>query len=331
MVLATQRAPAARAAGAAAPLSAVATPRQASPSLGFGVGLRRPHFQAITADPAGVDFVEIVVENFLGFGGPARAALEAMAAQRPVVMHGLGLSIGSPDPLDLAYVDALNQLAADTGARWTTDHLSYSSAFGVEYHDLLPLPFTEAAVEHVVRRVELVQARLDVPFALENPSYYLAHPVAPGQGGMTEAEFVRRVVTEANCGLLLDVNNVYVNAHNHGYDPRAFIDTMPLDRVIQLHVAGHVRARELGPDTAALVESTGDDLLIDTHGAPIADPVFDLLAYTLERTGPVSVLLERDHAIPSYDDLRAENERVRAVGQEALRRATQDASLEATP
>ena len=304
-------------AGASTPPLAAASPRRARPSLGFGVGLRRPHFQAITEDPAGVDFVEIVIENFLGFGGPARAALEAMAAQRPVVMHGLGLSIGSPDPLDLAYVDAVAALAAATGARWTTDHLSYSSAFGVEYHDLLPMPFTEAAVEHVVRRVEQVQARLDVPFALENPSYYMAHPVDPASGGMTEAAFIRRVVTEAGCGLLLDVNNVYVNAHNHDYDARAFIDAMPLDRVVQIHVAGHVSARDLDPETARLV---GDDLLIDTHGAPIADPVFDLLAYTLERTGPVSVLLERDHDIPSYEALRAENDRVRAVGEAALRR-----------
>lgn len=292
------------------------------------MGLRRPHFQAITEDPTGVDFVEIVIENFLGFGGPARAALEAMAAQRPVVMHGLGLSIGSPDPLDLAYVDAVATLAAETGARWTTDHLSYSAAFGVEYHDLLPLPFTEAAVEHVVRRVEQVQARLDVPFALENPSYYMAHPVHPGTGGLSEAEFIRRVVTEAGCGLLLDVNNIYVNAHNHGYDPYAFVDAMPLDHVVQLHVAGHVSARELGAETAALV---GEDLLIDTHGAPICDPVFDLLAYTLERTGPVAVLLERDHDIPSYDALRAENDRVRAVGQAALAQRAQTAPQELAP
>jgi uncharacterized protein (UPF0276 family) len=214
-------------------------------------------------------------------------------------LHGVALSIGSVAPLDLAYLDQLARLAEDTGALWASDHLCFSSAFGVEYHELVPLPFTEEALEHVVARTRQVKAHLPIPFALENPSYYIAY----GADEMSEATFLRQLLERADCGLLLDVNNVYVNSCNHGYDPRAFIDALPLDRVMQIHMAGHTR---------------DGDVVIDTHGAPVIDAVYDLYAYTLERTGPVSTLLEWDHDIPPLGELLAANDRIRAVGERVL-------------
>ncbi|MGM0577392.1 MAG: DUF692 domain-containing protein [Myxococcota bacterium] len=266
------------------------------PHLGHGVGLRRPHFDAIFERRDEVDFLEILVDNAMAFGGRPRDVVERAAREFPIVLHGVALSVGGPDPLDEDYLAAYVRLARETRALWVSDHLSYSSAFGVQYHDLIPLPFTEEAVEHVVARTRQAQAAFDVPFALENPSYYVSFP----DSEMTEAEFVREVVERADCGLLLDVNNVWVNAQNHGYDPRAFIDAMPAERVVQIHMAGHLDR---------------GDVLIDTHGAAPIDEVLDLYAYTLERTGPVSTLLEWDHDVPSLDVLLAENERIRRTAR----------------
>ncbi|MCA9524674.1 MAG: DUF692 domain-containing protein [Myxococcales bacterium] len=263
-------------------------------SLGHGVGLRRPHWDTIFAEADRVDFVEILTENFLGEGGRARRVLEQAAATWPIVLHGTALSIGSVSPLDADYLAGLADLIRATGARWFSDHLCFSSAFGVEYHDLLPVPFTAEALDHVVARVKQVQTIANVPFLLENPSYYVQYAGAE----MGEAEFLSTLCARADCGLLLDVNNVYVNSRNHGYDPYAFIDALPLDRVLQIHMAGH---DDLG------------DVIIDTHGAACVDPVLDLYAYTLGRTGPVSTLLEWDNAIPSQAVLLAELERIRAV------------------
>jgi uncharacterized protein (UPF0276 family) len=270
-----------------------------APFLGYGVGLRRVHFDDIFAHRADVDFLEILTENFMTFGGRPREILRRAAAEFPLVLHGVALSIGSVDPLDDEYLAALAALIDEVKPRWFSDHLCFSSAFGVEYHDLLPMPFTEEAVEHVAARVRAVQARTDCPFALENPSYYVRY----AGGEMTEAEFLGAVLERADCGLLLDVNNVYVNARNHGYDARAFIDAMPAERVIQIHLAGH---RDLG------------HVIIDTHGAAICDEVYDLYAYTLGRTGPVSTLLEWDHDVPPMARMIEENARIRAVAQGAL-------------
>lgn len=264
--------------------------------LGHGVGLRRPHWESIFGEPERIDFIEILTENFMGDGGRAHRILHQAAATWPVVLHGTALSIGSVSPLDEAYLAALGELIRTTGARWFSDHLCFSSAFGVEYHDLLPMPFTREALDHVVGRVQQVKRIADVPFALENPSYYVQF----GASEMGEAEFLTALVERADCGLLLDVNNVYVNSRNHGYDPHAFIDALPLDRVIQIHMAGH---HDLG------------DVIIDTHGAPCVDPVLELYAYTLARTGPVSTLLEWDNDIPGLDELLAEHDRVRAVAR----------------
>lgn len=269
------------------------------PFLGWGVGLRRAHWEGILSARDQVDFLEILTENFMGFGGRARHMLRQAAEAFPLVLHGTSLSIGSVTPLDEDYLAQYAALIKDTGARWFSDHLCFSSAFGVEYHDLMPMPFTAEALDHTVARIKQVQAIADVPFAIENPSYYVEYAASE----MTEAEFLAELTTRADCALLLDVNNVYVNSRNHGYDAEAFIDAMPAERVIQIHMAGH--------------EDQGH-VIIDTHGAPVVDPVLALYQHTLRRTGPVSTLLEWDNNVPDLPTLLAENQRVRAAGQAAL-------------
>lgn len=265
----------------------------------FGVGLRRPHFDDVLERPEGVDFLEITPENFMDFGGRPRDVLRRVRDRWPILSHGVSLNIGGPDPLDSHYLERLGELLEMIRPAWFSDHLSYSAAFGVEYHDLVPLPFTEEAIEHVVARVRQVQSIIRRPFLLENPSYYVKMPGAE----MTEAEFVVEVVRRADCGLLLDVNNVYVNATNHGYDAREFIAAMPAERVIEYHIAGH---------------DGGGPFLVDTHGAHIIDPVFDLYDYTLRTLGPAWTLLEWDNSVPSWDTLVAENQAVRRVAERAL-------------
>lgn len=270
-----------------------------APFLGYGVGLRREHWGDIFDHAGEVDFLEILTENFLTFGGVRRRILDRAADAFECVLHGTALSIGSVSPLDTDYLDALALLIERTGAHWFSDHLCFSSAFGVEYHDLMPLPFTEEALEHVVARTKQVQSIADAPFALENPSYYIEYAAST----MGEAEFIAELCARADCGLLLDVNNVYVNSRNHGYDAKAFIDAMPHDRVVQIHMAGH---HDRG------------DVVIDTHGAAAIDPVMDLYAYTLERTGPVSTLFEWDNEVPAMDVLLEQNRRCRETGERVL-------------
>jgi uncharacterized protein len=260
----------------------------------FGVGLRRPHFGGIFEDNEGIDFLEVLVENFMMFGGRARDILKRAVDRFPIVLHGVNLSIGSIDPLNEEYLIALKEMIELCKPPWFSDHLSYSSAFGIEYHDLVPLPFTEEVVEHVVGRVQTVQERMGIPFLLENPSYYAELPGAE----MSEAEFLREIVLRSDCGLLLDVNNVYVNAQNHGYDPRQYIDAMPADRIMQYHMAGH--------------DDSGS-FLVDTHGTHILPEVYALFEYTLEKVGPVWTLLEWDNNIPSLDILLRENRYVRGA------------------
>jgi len=270
-----------------------------TPFLGYGVGLRRPHFEDIFEHEGDVDFLEILGDNFAVYGGRPRAVLGRAAKHFPLVVHGVGLNIGGLDPLNEDYLDAILALAERYQMRWFSDHLCQSAGSGVEYYDLVPLPFTEEALAHVVRRVEQVQEKARIPFLLENPSYYVAF----GASEMSEAEFLTEVVRRSGCGLLLDVNNVYVNAENHGYDARAFIDALPLDRVGQIHMAGHTRE---------------DDVIIDTHGDHVIPEVFDLYEHTVARTGPVTTLLEWDNDIPSMDVLAEENAKVRAHGEKVL-------------
>jgi len=271
-----------------------------SPYLDYGIGLRRPHFDELVQSQEGADFFEILVENYMGFGGRPRKVLQTLLQKRPFVLHGVGLSIGGPDPLNEDYLAKLEQLIEMIQPPWFSDHLCYSRGFGVEYHDLIPLPFTQEALDRIVSRVHAVQERFKIPLALENPSYYVTFESST----MSEAQFINELVRRTDCKLLLDVNNVYVNSQNHGYDPVAFIDAMPATSIAQLHMAGHTRR---------------EDIIIDTHGAHIVPEVFDLYAHTLRRFGPISTLLEWDNNIPSLATLLEENEKLRTLGENVLR------------
>jgi hypothetical protein len=260
------------------------------PDLGDGVGLRDVHFAHLMATPPalwGVGWFEIISENFIGHHGYAAHVLEHVAAHRPIVMHGVSLSIGSTDPLDRAYLQGLRDLAERARAVWVSDHLCWTGVGGVNTHDLLPMPLTEAALDHVAGRVRTVQDWLGRPLVLENPSSYLEFRASQ----MPEWEFLGRLAELTGCGLLLDVNNVYVSAVNHGFDPVAYINALAPERIVQMHLAG---ASDCG------------GYLIDTHDHPVAGPVWPLYARAQARCGGVSTLLEWDARIPPYADLLAE-------------------------
>ncbi len=269
-------------------------------NLGFGIGLRRPHFDEIFTHHQGVDFLEFVSDNYMNCNDRDREVLEKAGRLFPIVLHGVSLSIGSPDPLNKEYLQNLEKLIEMTNAVVFSDHLSYSSAFGVEYHDLIPLPFTKEVVDHIVPRVKQVQKIANIPFLLENPSYYVEMPGAE----MTEVEFVLEILEKSDCGLLLDINNVYVNAQNHGYDPFEYVDAMPPERVYQYHMAGHYE---------------GEHCIIDTHGSNIKDEVYRLYEHSIRHTGPVSTIVEWDNEIPPLDELLGENRKVRRTSKAALR------------
>lgn len=271
----------------------------AVPSLGHGVGLRPPHFPRLWDGTARVDWFEAISENYMIAGGRPLAALERARAMAPVVLHGVSLSIGSTDPLDRAYLDALRGLADRVEPAWISDHLCWSGTGGHHAHDLLPLPYTEEALRHVVERVAAVQEHLGRQIALENVSSYLTFR----HSTLAEWEFLAAVAEGADCGLLLDVNNVYVSARNHGFSAEAYLAGLPLGRVVQIHLAGHT-------DMGAY--------LFDTHDGPVIDPVWDLYRAAVRRFGRVSTLVEWDDHIPDLDVVCAEAERARAVEREGL-------------
>jgi uncharacterized protein (UPF0276 family) len=250
------------------------------PSLGAGIGLRKEHFQELGKTALPVQWLEIVPENFMNFGGYSQAVLDLCAARWPIISHGVNLSIGSVDPLNEEYIDRLKAVLERTHAAWYSDHLCFTSVGGEYFHDLLPLPFSHEAADHVIGRVKRLKKKIDRPFLLENPSYYVQMPGAQ----MSEADFFTKILNDADCGMLLDVNNVYVNSRNHGFDAKAFIRQLPLHRVAQIHMAGH---KDCG------------DVIIDTHEGPIINPVWDLYRFTMEQIGrPVSTLIEWDTHIP---------------------------------
>jgi len=264
------------------------------PDLGCGLGLRPPQYDDAAAGRLRVDWLEVVTENFMVDGGNPRRVLRAARGHYPVVLHGVSLSLGSVDPLDETYLDRLAALAAEIEPAWVSDHLCWSSFGGHTAHDLWPLPFTEEALAHVASRIVRVQERLGRRILVENVSSYLqfAHST------LREWEFLAALAERADCGLLLDVNNVYVSAHNHGFEAAAFIAGVPAERVGQLHVAGHQRQPAV---------------LLDTHDHPVTEAVWDLLRRTAERVGPVSTLLERDDRFPPTETLVAEARRAAAI------------------
>ncbi|WP_295540509.1 DUF692 domain-containing protein [uncultured Thiohalocapsa sp.] len=264
------------------------------PIRGAGLGLRRELIaQAVEQPPPAVSFYEVAPENWIGVGGRFGRLFRAMTERYPFVCHGLSLSIGSPAALDEAFVRRVKDFLDTHQIQVYTEHLSYTSDDG-QLYDLMPIPFTEAAVHHVAERVRRVQDILERRIALENVSYY----AAPGQQ-LREIDFINAVLTEADCDLLLDVNNIYVNSINHGYDAVDFLEALPAERVVYGHVAGHY------------VEAP--DLLVDTHGAAVIDPVWDLLAHAYGAFGVFPTLLERDFNIPPLEQLNAEVARIAAM------------------
>jgi uncharacterized protein len=260
--------------------------RFALPDLGIGVGLRTRHYGHILEQQPAVDWFEIISENYLQTRGRPLYFLERVAERYPVAMHGVSLSIGSTAPLDHDYLRELKALRDRIGARWLSDHLCWTGIAHKNTHDLLPLPYTEESLAHVAARVREVQDVLGAPLLLENPSTYLEFDGST----MSEWEFLAALTREADCGLLLDVNNVYVSAFNHGFDPLAYLAGIPFDRVAQLHVSGHTHC---------------GTHIIDSHIGPVIEPVWQLLAHAHRRCG-ASVLLEWDAEIPSFEETHAD-------------------------
>lgn len=269
------------------------------PHIGHGVGLRTRHYPDLFAGEAEADWFEVISENFMIRGGRPLAALDRARAQVPVVLHGVSLSIGGCDPLDEQYLDDLAALIARVDPPWISDHLCWGSTGGHYAHDLLPLPFTEEALAHVAARVARVQERLGRRMLIENVSSYVtfAHSTMP------EWEFLAALARRADCGILLDVNNVYVSATNHGFSPSDYLAGVPGERIGQLHLAGHTDA---------------GTHLVDTHDHAVPDPVWAVYRETVERFGPIATLVEWDDHIPPFADVRAEAERARAIEAEVL-------------
>jgi uncharacterized protein (UPF0276 family) len=272
----------------------IAVNRFGIPDLGIGIGLRPTHFGEILARWPPVDWFEVLSENYMDTGGRPLFVLDQVTERYPVALHGVSLSIGSTDPLDRHYLGKLKALARRTRACWISDHLCWTGVLGRNTHDLLPLPYDEPTLKHVAARVREVQDFLERPLALENPSTYLAF----ARSTISEWEFLARLAEEADCALLVDVNNVYVSAYNHGFDAATYLDAIPVDRVVQYHLAGHTNK---------------GTHIVDTHSGPAIDVVWDLYARISARSGPASTLFEWDEAIPSLDEVCAEAAKARPL------------------
>jgi hypothetical protein len=270
-----------------------------------GIGLRAPHYRCVLEDRPAVGWLEVHSENYFGGGRPL-AFLERIRASYPVSLHGVGLSLGSADPLDRAHLEKLKALVRRIEPGLVSEHLSWSSIDGRHFNDLLPLPYTEEALAHFCLKVAQAQNALGRRILIENPSTYLAYP----DSRIPESEFLREVAAVTGCGILLDVNNVYVSAQNNGFDARRYLDAIPGKRVEEMHLAGFTR-------------NTADDgeLLIDTHNRPVAEPVWALYAYALERFGDAPALIEWDTGLPPLATLVAEADRAQAMMEARRARA----------
>lgn len=269
---------------------------QPRPCIGYGLGLRTAHYQALLSELPQIDWLEVLSENYMVAGGKPLHYLDHIRAHYPVVMHGVSLSIGSSDPLNRDYLRQLKTLAARIEPRWISDHLCWTGVQHRNMHDLLPLPYTEEALQHVVSRIRQVQDYLGQQILIENVSSYLTYTAS----AMSEWDFLRAVCEQADCLLLLDINNVYVSSRNHGFDPVAYMEAIPVERVQQFHLAGH---------------SMNGDMIIDTHDAPVIDPVWALYAKAVRRFGRVSTLLERDDNIPDLSELINELAQARVIAE----------------
>jgi uncharacterized protein (UPF0276 family) len=264
------------------------------PSLGFGLGLRKEHYNTIIESSPDVDWFEILTENYLVDGGKPLYFLDQICEKYPVVMHGVSMSLGSADPLDMDYLRQVKDLAERTNARWVSDHMCFTGVDGINAHDLLPLPCNEEAVKHISNKIKQAQDFLGRQILVENASTYITYK----QSDMTEWDFTTAVAEESDSLILLDVNNIYVSAYNHGFDPLEYLDGIPADRVQQHHIAGH---------------SQYDGYIIDTHDHDVVQGVWDLYAEAIKRYGEVSVMIERDDNIPELPELLAELQIARDV------------------
>ena len=276
------------------------------PFLGFGVGLRRDHYVHIIENQPRVDWFEILSENFMVAGGRPLEVLEAVRARYPVVMHGVSMSIGSTDPIRRDYLRELKALAQRCDPAWISDHLCWTGVGGRNLHDLLPLPYTNEVVAHVAARIREVQDFLERPILIENVSSYMAFR----DSTMTEWQFLGEIAERADCGILLDINNIFVSAFNHRFDARAYIDAIPRGRVIQFHLAGH---------------SDHGTHLLDTHDHPVRDEVWDLYAHAVRRFGATSALVEWDDNIPQFEVLIATADKAREIHKKITGETPRDA------
>ncbi|MCA8940242.1 MAG: DUF692 domain-containing protein [Planctomycetes bacterium] len=267
------------------------------PVLGFGLGLRSDHYQHILDTRPEVGFFEVISENFMESQGWGRQVVDELARGYPFVLHGVSLGIASTDPLDFEYLGKIKKLRDDIGAKWVSDHLCWTGVHGINTHQLLPNPYTEEALKVCVEKVKAVQDFYEAPMLLENPSSYLEFTSST----MHEADFLRHLCEEANCGILLDINNVYVSAFNHDLDAFDYIDRIPHERVVQYHLAGHTKK--------------GDHIL-DTHSDHVIDEVWELFKASYPRTGGASVMVEWDDEIPDFEVLHAEVLKAQALVEE---------------
>ena len=275
----------------------MANNRWGYPDLGFGIGLRSVHFEHILKNNPTIDWFEVLSENYLDTGGRPLHVLDQVAERYPVVLHGVSLNVGSTDPLDFEFLKKLKALGKRVNARWVSDHLCWTGVTGKNTHDLLPMPYTDQALRHTIERVRNIQDFLERPIALENASTYLEFSASK----WPENEFISALAEEADCGILLDVNNVYVSSFNHGFDPKKYIDRIPKDRLVQMHLAGHT--------------NKGTHIL-DTHSDYVIDNVWELYRYAHRQLGGASTLLEWDANIPAFDVVHGEALKARRFREE---------------
>lgn len=269
------------------------------PYLGFGLGLRTQHYEAILSENPAVDWFEIITDNYLVPGGKPHYYLDQIRERYPLVMHGVSLSIGSVDPLDMDYLKQVKALDTRIKPAWISDHLCWTGVNGLNTHDLLPLPYTQETINHVASRLRQVQDYLGQPILIENASSYLTYK----QSEMTEWEFLTEIVRQSGCYILLDVNNIYVSSVNHEFNPLDYLYAIPAERVVQIHLAGH---------------SNQGEYIIDTHDAPVAAAVWDLYAAAVKHLGSVSTMIERDDNIPPLSDLLCELEQAKKIAEHVL-------------
>ena len=275
------------------------TIKKTLPKLGVGIGLRRELAEEMFTATDKIDFLEIIPEQYMRKGGEGKELLDRATSLYTAVSHGVNLSLGSSDPLDEEYLKALKQFVSEIRAPWFSDHICFASLGEVYLHELLPVPFCKEALAHMVARIKRVKEYIEIPFLVENTTYYMKVPGST----MSESQFISELIEQADCGLLLDVNNVYVNSINHGLDPYEFLDQIPIERTVQVHMAGHKERK---------------DIVLDTHGAPIAQPVYDLLQYALTKTIVHGVTIERDQNIPEFEELAGEIAAIKAICASAL-------------